>query len=127
MNGRSLAGVILVLVLAAIVGVTGYQLGIAQGVAQAVPVPAGGAPVAYYGPHYWGFGFFPLGFLFPILFFFLFFALLRGIFWGGPWGRGRYWHGDHDHDVPGRFEEWHRRSHEQGSTHDRTGGPTSPQ
>jgi hypothetical protein len=36
--------------------------------------------------------------------------LLRGLFWGGPWGRrGRYYRLE---DLPADFDEWHRRAHE---------------
>jgi hypothetical protein len=101
------ARAILVIVLALIAGLVGYQLGIAQNIA-ALPA-ASGAPVAYaYGPHWfgWGWGFFPFfGFLFPLLFFFLIFALIRAAFWGGHGGGGRYW------GRYGRFEEMHRELH----------------
>lgn len=60
------------------------------------------------------------GFFFPFLFFpfglFLFFGLLKMLFWGGPrhWGGG--YGGHHDSMMwggPGRLEEWHRHAHEQ--------------
>lgn len=60
----------------------------------------------FHGP--FGFGFF--GLLGPILFIFLFFALARGLFWRGyGFGCG----GGGRRGVPQRFEEWHRRLHEQ--------------
>jgi hypothetical protein len=121
---RRLIGVLVVL--AVVAGVAGfatysYNLGVAQGLAQHVPVPApspgAGPNSAYPYPAYpygypfhgpFGFGFF--GLLGPILFILLLFALARGLFWRGyghgcgrGWGRG----------VPPRFEEWHRRAHEQ--------------
>lgn len=116
---RALFAAILILVLGGAIAVGAYDAGLAQS-AQQVLVPAtvpaaGGAPaVAYYGhPYGWGFGFFPFGFLFPIFGIFIFFALLRALFWGG---RGYYghrgWYGDgHQHDVPSRFEEWHKQAH----------------
>jgi hypothetical protein len=102
-------------------GVMAYRAGVAQGIAQApavaealsnaaesgqgLPVPAYGYGYPYYGfrPH---FGFFPIGGIFGfILFLFLFFGLMRLIFfrrwawhyghmhgrgpwkgYGGPWG-----------------------------------------
>ena len=49
------------------------------------------------------------GCLFPLLFFFLIFIALRGLFWHRHWGR----HHDHwEKGVPPMFEEWHRRAHE---------------
>jgi hypothetical protein len=125
MNARTLFRglLVVVLVLATVgIGVSLYQAGLAQGVAQsavvaaqapnAVPAP-NVAPYPYYGyygpyAHPWGFGFPFLGFLFPLFFLFLFFLLLRGLFWGGRWGH----RGDWDGRVPTRFEEWHRRLHE---------------
>ncbi|MGH2452788.1 MAG: hypothetical protein ACRDF5_03360 [bacterium] len=119
MNQRVIVGMLLVLALA-VGGValarSSYQAGFARGVTDSSPVspPAQGdpgpRPYPYYGPPYahgpWGFGFGFFGFLVPLLFFFLIFTLLRGMFWrGGPhgyWGKG----------VPPTFEEWHRRAHE---------------
>ena len=101
-------------------GVMAYRAGVAQGIAQAPQVAealsnaaesGSGLPYPAYGygyPHY-GFrphsGFFPIGGIFgAILFIFLFFGLMRLIFfrhWAwhygpmhgrGPWkGYGRYW------------------------------------
>ena len=72
----------------------------------------------YYHPFYGGFGFF--GFLFPILFIFLIFGLLRSAFWG--WG-GRYGtrYGGRE-----RLEELHRELHErpQGGDSGTTPPPT---
>ncbi len=118
MNGRWVFGVLLVVLL--IVGVVGlgvyaYNVGIAQGLAQSgkLPTPETGvAPSPYYGPFFfrpWGFGFGFLRCLIPLFFFFLFFALLRGFFWGGRWG---FRHGWTENGVPQRFEEWHRKAHE---------------
>jgi hypothetical protein len=107
---RALFAAILVLVLGGLVAAGAYEAGLAQGAAQIVVPAAGAAPVvAYYGyPHGWGFGFFPFGFLFPILGLFLFFALMRALVGGG---HRRGWYGYGEHGVPGRFEEWHKRAH----------------
>src|SRR5262245_53048069 len=51
--------------------------------------------------------FFPFGFLFFPLAFFLFFGLMRAVFWRGRWGGGP-WNGD----PRTRFEEWHRQAHQ---------------
>src|SRR5205814_9959870 len=96
-------GIILTLVIAAIVGVGAYQLGVAQGLATTGTAVA---PALYYHPFFFG-GF---GFLFPLLFIFLIFFLLRGAFWGGR-GR-RYGGGPGSGDWGGpraRLEEWHNQ------------------
>ena len=103
----SLVRTILVIILALVVGAIGYQLGISQDLA-ALPA-ASGAPVAYYGRHMfgWGFGFPFLGFLFPLLFFFLFMSLIAGAVRGG-----RHWGGGYGHDWRRqRLEEIHRELH----------------
>lgn len=117
MTNRIVIGVLAALILAAVVvGISNnaYQAGFARGLAnreavergeqpgQIAPRPEGMPPYGYYGPYWhrpWGFGFF--GFLFPLLFFFLIFAMIRGAFWR-PWG----WSGR------AAFEEWHRQAHE---------------
>jgi hypothetical protein len=115
-----LIGVLLLIGLMIGGGVLTYRAGVAQGIAQApevataisnaaengsgMPVPGYGYGYPYYGfrPH---FGFFPFGGIFGfILFFFLFFGLMRLLFfrrwaWGyghmhgrGPWkGYGGPW------------------------------------
>ncbi len=128
MDRRIVLGVVLVLVAivaAAAIGTNAYRAGVARGLADSGKLPspeAGGVPGPYYGYYgpYWhpgpfGFGFF--GFLFPLLFLFLIFALFRGLFWGrrwagshGPWVAGP--HGPSTGGVPPMFEEWHRRAHE---------------
>ena len=123
MNGRIIIRVLLALVLLAGVvgiGIYVYNAGVAQGLAESgqLGVPeTGGVPYPYYGgpfflrPFGWGFGL--LGCLIPLLFVFLFFGLLRGLFWRGRWGWGPSGHrGRWEKGVPPMFEEWHRRAHE---------------
>ena len=110
-------GIIVTLVIAAIVGVGAYQLGVTQGLATTGTAVA---PAIYYHPFFFG-GF---GFLFPLLFLFLIFFLIRGAFWGG-WGRrygggygGGYWG-----DPRSRLEDWHKEMH---GEKPRDGGSASP-
>jgi hypothetical protein len=63
--------------------------------------------------------FFPFGILFIPLFIFLFFGVMRAVFWRGRWGRRGPWDGG----APGWFDEWHRRAHEGGER--RTDGSSS--
>jgi hypothetical protein len=113
---RAAIGIIFTLVIAAIVGVGAYQLGLAQGLGATGTAVA---PVVYY-PHYFFGGF---GFLFPLLFIFFIFALMRGASrgwgrsYGGGWGPG----------YPGpreRIEELHRELH--GEKPKDTGSSSSP-
>ena len=131
MNGRTILIGLLVLALlagAAGVGVYAYNAGVAQGLVQSgkvTLVEGGPGPYPYYGGPFlfrpFGFGFGFLGCLFPLLFFFLIFGLLRGLLWRGPWGWRRGWGGEGHHghgpwgegSVPPMFEEWHRRAHGQ--------------
>lgn len=132
MNGRVIRGILITLLVVgalAAVGVYAYSWGLQQGALQnaQIVVPQGdgvtapvypyGGPFFHYGSGFgrWGWGFGPLGCLFPILGFFLLFALLRGLFWGfgGGWRRG-YWggYGGWRHQgPPPMFEEWHKRAH----------------
>jgi len=100
-NGRSIVSFLIGLIVVGIlvgVGVGIYQAGIAQGVVEAGRIPAGAVvPVAGYG-YGWGFhgGFGFLGILFPILFLFLIFGLVRAAFgrgrhYGPGWGGRGYW------------------------------------
>ena len=120
----SLARTLTVLVLLAIVGFVGYQVGIDQNVA--AQLPAAGAPVAYYGyPYHFGFGF--LGFLFPLFFLFLIFGLLRAAMWGGRgWGSHRYGYGSMrgpwGDEARSRIEELHKELHGEKPA---SGGPSS--
>jgi hypothetical protein len=122
---RALFAAILILLVGGAIAVGAYEAGLAQTAAQVVVPAAGAAPaVAYYGhPYGWGFGFFPFGFLFPILGLFLFFALMRALIGGGRGYGHRGWY-DTEHGVPGRFEEWHKRAH--GDTATGTDRPAPP-
>ena len=107
---------IAVLLLALIVGAIGYEIGVSQAVAAALP--AGAAPVAYYGYPFMHFGFGFFGFLFPLLFIFLIFGLMRAA-WGG--GHRGYWYGNRG-EYRSRLEEIHRELHGEKPT----SGPSSP-
>lgn len=129
MFGRSpfgvIAGLVLVVAIAAGVAYLAYGAGITNGMAQALPEGERVAPVApyFYGPygfHPFGwFGFGPLGCLVPLLICFLIFGAMRMLFWSrwGGWGRGgmgRFGHRGYE-DWPDwmkeRAEDWHRRMH----------------
>ena len=100
------ARAIAILLFAFVVGLVGYQIGLSQTVATAVPA-AGAVPVAYpywYGPHLFGFGFF--GLLFPLFFLFLFFGLMRAAIGGGRGWGGHGWTSRRE-----RLEELHRELH----------------
>jgi hypothetical protein len=149
MNGRSIVSFIFSLIVVGIlvgIGVGIYQAGVAQGVIDAGRFPAGAAvPVAGYGYGDHGFGF--LGLLFPILFLFLIFGVLRAVFsrgrgWGHGYGRGYGWGPGWDRtegegptsggpaawrdERDRRISEMHRRLHEtEGDPGSTTGGSGS--
>ena len=122
------------------IGLVGYQIGVSQAIS--TQLPAGAAPVAYYGyPYHFGFGFF--GFLIPLFFLFLFFGLMRAAFGGGRgWkggqgygymGRGWGNSGSRDQERDGwmggreRIEALHRELHgEKPASGGPSGGPTGP-
>jgi hypothetical protein len=110
-------GIIVTLLIAAIVGVGAYQLGVAQGLAATGTAVA---PAVYYHPFFFG-GF---GFLFPLLFILFIFFLLRGAFWGG-WGRryGGGWGSGYYQGHRERLEELHREMH---GEKPKDSGTTSP-
>lgn len=124
MNGRFVLGVLLALVLIAGaigVGVYAYNAGVAQGMiasgkivvpsTDVVPAPYTGGHFFYrpYGFHAFGL----LGCLVPLLFFFLFFGLIRAFVWRGHWGWGGMHHRHWDKEtIPPMVEEWHRKMHE---------------
>jgi hypothetical protein len=111
-------GIIVTFVIAAIVGVGAYQLGVAQGLATTGTAVA---PVAYYHPFFFFGGF---GFLFPLLFILLMFALIRGAFggwgrhYGGGWGKAGYYQSPRE-----RLEALHKELHGEKPTDT---GTTSP-
>jgi hypothetical protein len=131
MNGRTIARILLVIVVVAGaigLGVSAYNAGVTAGLVQSgeVSVTPGGVPVVPVGPYVgygwgygWGvghgFGFF--GFFGFLLILFLFFGLLRAAFgghrrgWGGPGGPGapNGWNRDWRRDA------WEQRVKE---THD---------
>ena len=114
------------------IGLVGYQIGVSQAIV--TQVPAGAAPVAYYGyPYHYGFGF--LGFLLPLFVLFLFFGLMRAAFGGGRgWGsRGSHYWGTRGWadgaGGPGRerIEALHRELHgEKPTPGGPSGGPSGP-
>jgi len=121
-----IAGIVLVLAIAAGAAYLAYGAGLANGAAQALPEgakpqPGAVAPYLYrpYGFHPFGFGFGLFGCLVPLLFFFLIFGAVRMLFWPrwwgwgpGGWGRhGHRGHGDWPEWMQERAEEWHRRMH----------------
>ncbi|MBI4790699.1 MAG: hypothetical protein HY782_27025 [Chloroflexi bacterium] len=120
MNTRMAFGILLAIVLivgAVGLGVYGYNLGLAQGLAQSdkLPVPpTGAAPYPYFGYPYFfrpfGFGFGFLGCLIPLLFLFVLFGVMRMVFWRASWGGMHHRHGAGG--VPPMFEEWHKKAHE---------------
>src|SRR5262245_59478090 len=102
-------GLAIVAVLMAVGIATGaYQAGVAHGLALQIPEGAAVPPFVYYGWYGWhrpwGFGLFA-----PFFFILFWLVLLRGVYWGGR----RRWHYREWDDVPARFEEWHRKAHEQ--------------
>jgi hypothetical protein len=135
MTGRGIFGFLMTLLFVGVliaIGAGIYEAGVAQGVIDAGRFPAGASvPVAGYGPGYHG-GFGLLGLLFPILFLFLLFGLIRAAFsrgrgwghhgygrgygWGPGWDRGddpaeggpSSWRDERDR----RMAELHRRLHE---------------
>jgi hypothetical protein len=102
---RAAIGIIFTLVVATIVGVGAYQLGVAQGLATTGTAVA---PALYYHPFFFG-GF---GFLFPLLFLFLIFALIRGaIGRGRGWGYGGGWGPGYYQSPRERIEALHKELH----------------
>jgi len=100
----------------AIAAAMAYNIGVSQGMAQA-GAAAGALPPYAFGWHRpWGFG------LFPLLFLFFWLVLIKNLLWR-PWGRWPYYwphygppFGPPQH-FRDRFDEWHRQAHE------RMGGP----
>jgi hypothetical protein len=116
-NGGMWRGILIAIVLvsaAAMIGIGSYNAGVAQGIVDSgkiAALPAGSVPYAYGWHRPWGPGFFPL---FPLISLFLFFAVVRGLWWRGPRRGGWGYH--HCDGVPPAFDEWHRRAHERQHT-----------
>jgi hypothetical protein len=136
--GSFLVG-LLALVLLGAIGVGIYDAGLQQGIAQSASVPAGTVPYYAYGYGFHG-GFGLFGLLFPLLFLFLIFGLVRAAFrggrggWGhgyGRWGGGPWMSGP-DRDAwtaerDSRIADLHRRLHEEpGSSGSTTGTSQGP-
>jgi hypothetical protein len=129
MRRAMVIGAVLLAILAGIgIGVAVYNAGLDQGVAEGLRQSGQDAQaVRVIGPRYghgygYGWGFFPFGLiLFPLLVIGII-LLVRGAFWRGRWGGpGGYGPGGYGWGPPGpwgqggpqRFEEWHRRQHDQ--------------
>ncbi len=142
MNRRSIASILLVLVVVAGaigLGVSAYNAGVTAGLAQTGSVVV--RPEVAVGPYLgWGYGFGHgfgfFGFLGGLLFLFLLFALIRAAVggprrgWGGPGGG---WSGGPRHDHRNAWEDrardihdqWHREHGSTGAT-GATGSAGSP-
>jgi hypothetical protein len=145
-------GLIIGAALLAVVAVVGivvgaYNVGLHHAVTQEVVRSGDRVEVVRgwgYGPGY-GYGFFPFGFILFPLFVIGIILLLRGLFWrgrsGGPGGWGGYGPrgygpGGYGPGGPGgwgqspwqqRFDDWHRRQHEQpGEAGEQAGEPGGP-
>jgi hypothetical protein len=106
---RFILGTIVVL----LVGAFAYQVGLSQGLS--TTIPAGAAPVAYYGYPHWGFQFGFFGLLFPLLFLFLIFGAMSAAWRGAHRGYGsRGWGNGRE-----RIEELHRELHGEKPSGDR--------
>jgi hypothetical protein len=131
---RTVFSVVLALVFLVFLGGIGasiYNAGVTAGLAQSGAVAGGAvAPyIAYGGWHagFIGFGF--LGLLFPILFLFLIFGLIRAAIFGGRrgWGHGgQGWHGGSGPDGwrserERYLSDLHRRLHETEATNPGSG------
>ena len=131
-RGWGIVGAILVVLLLVGVGAAAYHAGVDVGVrrgADAGQVVEGvGGPGSGYGWH--GYGFFPFGLLFFPLVIVGVVLLVRfavgGPRWGRGWGHGPGAHGPWSDEgrarLEDRFDEWHRRQHDQGSTSPDPGG-----
>jgi hypothetical protein len=113
---------VLVLLVGIAVGVGAYHAGYDHG------LTASGQVTQIVRERPWGFGFF----LFPLLWVFLIFFLVRAVFWGRRWGGpGRWGPGSGHEDWKDRrramFEEWHRREHDHAAgDHSGAGGEPAP-
>ena len=111
-GGRVLV-LLLILIAAIALAVVAYQVGVSAGVAS-VGTGASAAATHAWGhgfPGGWGFPWFFVGPIFPILFILFCVLLLRAALWGrGPW-HDHAWH-ERGTDGPGPgLDEWHRQAH----------------
>lgn len=115
---RSVAIGILAVIAALVIGAIAYQAGVSQGLVSSGQVGTVVDGRYAYHPGGFGWGFFPLfGLLFPLLFIFLIFGLVRAAFGGPRWGNGGPWM-----DRRTMAEEWHRQMH-RSSGEPRDSGP----
>lgn len=131
---RAFFSLVLGLVLLTILGgmaVGVYNAGVSAGLAQAGAVGAGAAAPYVYG---WGFhpffGFGFLGLLFPILFLFLIFGLIRAAMGGGRrhqgWQGGPGWQEGWRSERERYMADMHRRFHEAEGTGPAGSGGSAP-
>jgi hypothetical protein len=133
-RGWPIVATILGVLLLVGVGVAAYNAGVDAGVRQGAEAGQVVEVVDGHGYYGWHGGFFPFGFLFFPLFILGIFLLVRFAIGGPRWGRGYGWGGPHGPwsdegraRFEDRFDDWHRRQHEQGSTSPDPGGGTSPE
>lgn len=109
MRSFGIALVVILIAMAAFVGLGVFQAVLAQVLVTTGQVaPAAGPPYYYGHPYGWGLGF-GFGLLFPIFFIFLLVALVSAVRGGRRWGSGGPWS-----DRRTMFEEWHRQAHTEG-------------
>lgn len=99
---------LLALALTITTAVVAYNVGLSHGLARVAAGPGNATPPPYADEwHRWG-GIWPV---FPLLFFFFWAFVARGFWWG--WGQPWYWHRGYGPNARERFDEWHRRAHDQ--------------
>jgi hypothetical protein len=103
------------------VGVGAYHAGLDEGIRRTADARQVVEVIGGEGWH--GGGFFPFGLILFPLFVFGIFALVGGAFrrraWGGPWGGGPGpgdWRTEGGRRFEERFQDWHARQHEEGSS-----------
>ena len=101
---------LLALALTITAAVVAYNAGLSQGLAEVATGPGNATPPPY--PYGWHrpFVVWPL---FPLLFIFFWAFVARAFWWGWGWGPRRYWSHGYGPDDRERFDEWHRRAHDQ--------------
>lgn len=125
-RGFAIVAVVLLLLAGVGIGVAAYNAGVDHGIDQQLIESGQGVEVVRVvgdrvGP---GYGFFPFGFLFFPLFLFGIFALVRAATWRARWGGpGHRGPGGWQEHAGDRFDEWHRKQHEQGGATSAGGEP----